>query len=297
MIPGHTARPLTLDDAESVLAVGIARDVADTGQPDWSLEAVRDELSHPNLDLERDGLVVADGGGTVVAFAVVNGIDARVVVHPDAEGRGIGAHLSGEAEQRARGRGAAVLRQEIMSANERGRDLLVTAGYELEQRYWRMVRDLDGSERAPDWPGGVSVRNFERGRDERAAYELVSTAMAEIPGNTERTFEEWTARALGNTLAPELSAVAEDAGGAMVGITLCERWEDGGYVDYIAVAAAERGRGLGRALLLSTLAAFAAAGMERGILWVNGRNESATRLYRSAGMDVSFSADRYVKPL
>jgi hypothetical protein len=42
-------------------------------------------------------------------------------------------------------------------------------------------------------------------------------------------------------------------------------------------------------------ASDAGAGLGRAVLWVNGCNESATRLYRSAGMEVAFSADRYVK--
>src|SRR3954447_22696400 len=98
----HSARPATLDDAEAILAVGVARDVADTGAPDWSLEHVRDELSNPVVDLERDSLVVKDGDGSVVAFAVVSAVDARVAVHPHAEGRGIGAFLRDEVERRAR---------------------------------------------------------------------------------------------------------------------------------------------------------------------------------------------------
>jgi ribosomal protein S18 acetylase RimI-like enzyme len=77
-------------------------------------------------------------------------------------------------------------------------------------------------------------------------------------------------------------------------VVLCER---DGYVEYLAVAEEQRGRGLGKALLQAALAGFARAGIERAVLWVNGRNESATRFYRNAGMEVAFSADRYEKTL
>jgi ribosomal protein S18 acetylase RimI-like enzyme len=84
----------------------------------------------------------------------------------------------------------------------------------------------------------------------------------------------------------------------MAGVALCHRHPDGeGYVDYIAVASEWRGRGLGRALLQESFRRFAAEGMHRAVLWVNGRNESATRLYRAVGMEVVFSADRLVKRL
>jgi ribosomal protein S18 acetylase RimI-like enzyme len=40
-----------------------------------------------------------------------------------------------------------------------------------------------------------------------------------------------------------------------------------------------------------------AAGLERAALGVNGRNESATALYRSVGMRIENRADRYDKRL
>jgi mycothiol synthase len=277
-------------DAEAILAVGVARDVADVGEPDWSIEAVRDELAGAS-----DAVVATDGDGAVVGFALLTGIDARVAVHPDACGRGIGTALREWVEERATGD---VLRQETMGSNDAANALLEAAGYERTDHFWRMARELDGSEQAPDWPAGVAVRPFERGRDERAAFELVSEAMRDVPGSTERTFEEWTARALGERLSPELSLVASDADGAMAGLALCERWDErDGYVDYLAVATRWQGHGLGRALLRGALAGFASAGLRRGILWVHGDNESATALYRGAGMEAAFTSDRYVKRL
>lgn len=283
-------RPASADDAEAILAVGVARDVADVGEPDWSIEAVRDELAGAS-----DAVVFTDESERVVGFALLTGIDARVAVHPDACGRGIGTALREWAEEHANGE---LLRQETMGSNGAANALLEAAGYERTDRFWRMSRELDGSEAAPDWPADVIVRPFERGRDERAAYELVSDAMREVPGSTERTFEEWSARALGERLSPELSVVAEGADGALAGLALCERWDDrDGYVDYLAVAPAWQGRGLGRALLRAALAGFAAAGLTRGILWVHGDNESATALYRGAGMEAAFTSDRYLKRL
>jgi ribosomal protein S18 acetylase RimI-like enzyme len=213
------------------------------------------------------------------------------VVHPRAAGQGIGTRLREEIERRASG---PAIRQEVMSANEGARDLLEMAGYVREQRYWRMERDLAPDEPAPSWPPGAGARALEREGDDRAVYELVAGAMREIPGNTERSFEEWRDRALTASLAPDLSTVAGD----MAGVALCRRHLAGeGYVDYVAVAHDWRGRGLGRALLQESFRRFAAEGMVRAALWVNGANESAARLYRAVGMDVAFSADRFTKCL
>lgn len=278
-------RPVTPADAEAIFAVGLARDVADTGEPDWSLDTVRDQLAAADA-----GLMVEDDGGSAVAFALVRGIDVRVAVHPDACGRGIGSLLRDEVERLAH---CDVLRQEVMASNTAAVALLEAAGYELEERFWRMARELDGSERAEP-PAGIELRPLVRGGDDRAVYELVSDAMRGVAGNTERSFEEWTARAMGTALAPELSVVAVDERGRVAGVALCE---GDGEVHYLAVGSPWRGRGLGRALLSEALARFARAGLSRGALWVNVRNEGATRLYRNAGMDVVFSADRYVKRL
>jgi ribosomal protein S18 acetylase RimI-like enzyme len=274
-------------DAEAIHAVVHARELADVGRPDWTLADARAALAKPGAD----GVVVTDDTDAVVAFGLLNGIDATVAVHPSAEGKGIGTLLRGEVERRASG---PVLRQEVMSANEGAVGLLTTAGYEHEQHYWRMERELSPDEPGPAWPPGVGARALERDGDDRAVYELIAGAMREIPGNTERSFEEWSARALTDALAPDLSTVAGD----MAGVALCQRHPGGeGYVDYVAVARDWRGRGLGRALLQESFRRFAAEGMTWAVLWVNGANESATRLYRGVGMEVAFSADRLVKRL
>jgi mycothiol synthase len=291
MDPAYSTRPATPEDAEAILAVGIARDTKDVGHPDWSLEDVREEMGELG---PGDALVVADEGGALVAFGFAEGNDGRINVHPDAEGRGIGTALREWVEERLRGHGKAEVHQHIFGANDGARTLLAEAGYEVDQRYWRMVRMLDGSEPEPRWPGGARPRPFARPGDEAAAYALVEDAFADIPGNVSRTFEQWRGRALGDQFDAGLATVV----GEMDGVALTERWEDGeGYLSYLAVARDWRGRGLGRALLQATLRNFADAGLRKAILSVNGRNESATELYRSAGMEVEFNAERFVKPL
>jgi mycothiol synthase len=286
---GHTSRPATDDDAEAILAVGVARDTADVGHPDWSIDDVREEMAEIDA-----GLVVCGPAGAIVAFGFLDGGLARPNVHPDATGRGIGTWLREQLEDRARAAGTTELRQDIFGANDEARELLESAGYDVTQLYWRMVRDLDGTEPEPSWPDGAQPRPYTPGEDDHAAYGLVDDAFSDIPGNVSHTFDEWRGRALGAQFAPDLATVAGD----MAGVALAERWGDGeGYLSYLAVARDWRGRGLGRALLQATLRNFADAGLKRAVLSVNGRNESATRLYREAGMDVEFRADRFVKRL
>jgi mycothiol synthase len=280
------AREATRADAEGILAVGIARDVEDLGYGDWAVDDVLEEL-----DEARAAQVVADGA-TVVAYALLEGGDIRLAVHPDACGHGIGTWLREWAESRSEG----VVRQEAAGSNDAARRLLSDAGYQATQHYWRMVRELDTPVPEVPLPEGVTLRAYEPGADDSAAHALVQDAFTDIPGNVTRGFDEWRALAVGRSqFTGELSTVAGD----FAGVALCERWEEDGqgYVAYLAAARDWRGRGLGRALLAQSLEKMRAAGLPRAALSVNARNESATRLYESVGMNVAARSDRYEKRL
>jgi len=59
-----------------------------------------------------------------------------------------------------------------------------------------------------------------------------------------------------------------------------------GAIQNIGVCRLHRGAGLGRALLLKSLAGFQAAGMQRASLEVTAENTPAVRLYQSVGFKV-----------
>ena len=108
-----------------MLDVILARDVADIGYPDFTLEDLHADWATPGLDLERDAWVVEDPGGEIVASGLLLGDDALIYVHPDACGRGLGSALRERAEARGRDRGTAVLRQFVPVGNEQAAALLL----------------------------------------------------------------------------------------------------------------------------------------------------------------------------
>jgi ribosomal protein S18 acetylase RimI-like enzyme len=275
-----SARSASPRDAEGILAVGIARDIEDLGAPDWVLDDVREELA----EAER-AWVVEDEAGRVLAAALLAGDGyAHVLVHPAACGQGVGTHLRELVEASAPA--GSVLRQEVNGSNDQARGLLEGAGYRAEQHYWRMAMGLEAPLAAAAWPERVSTRRYAP-EDLAETETLVRESLPDFSGNL-----------AARRVASDLSTVARAAaGGSLAGVVLCERREGQGFVSYLAVAPEWRGRGLGRALLADALTRMRAAGLERAALGVNGRNESATALYRSVGMRIENRADRYDKRL
>ena len=275
-----SARSASPRDVEGILAVGIARDIEDLGAPDWVLDDVREELA----EAER-AWVVEDEAGRVLAAALLAGDGyAHVLVHPAACGQGVGTHLRELVEASAPA--GSVLRQEVNGSNDAARALLEAAGYRAEQHYWRMAMGLEAPVAVAAWPERVSTRPYAPG-DLAEAETLVRESLPDFSGNL-----------AARRVASDLSTVARAAdGGSLAGVVLCERREGQGFVSYLAVAPEWRGRGLGRALLADALTRMRAAGLERAALGVNGRNESATALYRSVGMRIENRADRYDKRL
>jgi mycothiol synthase len=282
-------------DASAVLELIIARDIADLGRPDYTLEDVQADWSAPGLDLARDAWI-AEEDGTPLGYALLDDRGAALItVPPASEGRGVGTALREAAEARALERGEALVRQYVPIGNEAARAVLLAAGYWPAYSYFRMRMDLAD---ALEPPADVHVRPFSRGPDDAPVHQLVEDAMAGVPGNEPRTLESWQAAKVDKEgWDPSLWLLHEDAGG-LAGVVLCERWEEGvGYVDYLAVAARARGQGLGRALLLHGLAALRAAGLRVAELSVQGENAGATRLYESVGMRPVWTIERWEKPL
>jgi mycothiol synthase len=282
-------RPPSDDDAHAVLDVILARDVADLGTPDFTIEDLRADWSGPGVELQHDARV-AVGAGRVRGYAILLGDDAMVAVHPEAEGNG--TVLRRWAEVRAAERNTEVLRQMVFGRNDGARAHLRQAGYAPSQHYFRLRGDLAGVPPAPE----VALRTFEPD-DEAAVYRLVQDAFAEVDGNVAQSPEEWRAKGIGRDgHDPSLWLLLEDEDG-LVGAALGERWENGtGYVAELAVAARARGRGYGRGLLLSLLDAFRRVGLRHAELSVHGRNP-ALALYESAGLRRVWEAERWEKAL
>jgi len=156
---GHRLRAPRPTDAEEVLALLVARDRADIGAPDTTLENLRDEWRGAGFELAADARVAATADGRIVGYAAMSReVTMLVVVAPDHEGRGVGSLLRVWAEQRDYARGSTRHRQWIAASNVSARRLLIAAGYRPDRSYWRLARKLDAVEEGAAPHLGVSLR-------------------------------------------------------------------------------------------------------------------------------------------
>ncbi len=289
-------RPPEPGDAEAVLAVLVARDMADLGAPDFTLEDLRDEWQASEFELAVDAIVAQAPSGELVAYAAVRRPGVLAVVAPAHEGQGIGTRLLAWAESRERELGRAVHVQWVAGANAEASRLLGAAGYSVVRRYWRMTRSLAEPSAQETCPG-FEMRPPDPDHDAPALHAVDAASFSANADYRPESLAAFTEEHLqSHDLDPELSIVAEHAG-AVAGFLLARRWpESVGYVDILAVHPDHQHRGLGRALLRTAFARFAAAGLREAQLGVASDNPRALRLYERVGMTPRFRADTYERP-
>ncbi len=274
-----------------------ARDRADIGEVDYTLDDLREEWGASEIDLAADTCLV-ELDGSIAAYAIVHPRGTRVAVAPVFEGRGIGAELLRWVEARERERAGRPHRQWIAQTNRHATRLLLDAGYTLARSYWRMSLAL-GDAQPPCAPPGLVLRSLDVDRDAVGIHAVDALSFAATADYEPMALEVFCERHLHpHDLDPELSRIAE-RDGTVVGFLLARRWtEEGiGFVDVLGVHPDHQRQGVGSALLRAAFARFAAAGLDRGELGVASDNPDARRLYDRLGMRPRFQSDTYEREL
>ena len=314
---GFQIRSPTLADLDAVVALTNAVSLAEIGEVTSSTDVTRMFWDDPTRNLADDNWVIVGHDGRLVAAADVFAYAPWTVcefeahVHPDCTGLGLGSALLETIEARARRdlerapEGARVtLVGQVWRANAAGHALLSAHGFQAARVWKQMAIELDELPPTPvPAPEGIEIRTLRRGVDERAAWLASEEAFADHWNHAPMPFEEFLYYRIEG--APDFDAtlwfLAWD-GAELAGVALCRTQMPGapemGRVSLLGVRRPWRGRGLGAALLDTTLRAFQQRGQRRVGLSVDGSSlTGAWRLYERAGLRTTHEATMFEKEL
>ena len=301
-----TTRPLRPDDAEAVLAMQHVHQRAVLGRPDCTLHDIVEQLADPDLHPQSPVVVAADGTVLGHAFVFSDGparADVDVVVDP-----GPGAPFAQElldaavrlAVEAAGARGGTEVQldQGCYRQDTAFAEVLQEAGFERATSFHRMRRELDQPVEVA-LPDGVEVERVDVETDEalRRAHALHTSAFEGHYAFVARPYEEWLAahqaKSVGTGPLWFARVDGRDAGFLSETDQFLED-EDAGYVQRLGVERWARGRGVARALLLSSFAHMQQRGRSAALLHVDAANATgATRLYESVGMTPAVVIDAW----
>jgi ribosomal protein S18 acetylase RimI-like enzyme len=285
-----TFRPPVMEDAENVLNLMIACDIAAYGEPDSSLEDLQDDWA--DIDLEQDAWLVFSSGGQLVGYAAVYGSAPRFTfdcyTHPVLAPDGLTRDLLVRCENRAR---EMVNNPETTSkavvffpqVNQNSLKSAQELGYHSDRYHFGMSITLDGPLSPPTWPQGAVLRNIRPGEDDRLVYEFIQTAF-ERPGRTRPSFENW------HNVMMEASIFNPDLWfllfhrDELIGAALCFDYPQYGWVRQLGVSPNWRHQGIGSNLLKHVFNTFLSRGQATIALGVDAENTNARHLYESVGM-------------
>jgi mycothiol synthase len=291
-------RPATEEDAETVVELVSALDVALLGSTDYSLADLHDEWSQ----IAAEDRFLVDDGGTIVGYGTVEQNpqhgQADGYVHPAHFARGVGSFIVRELEQLLAHRGTARVQNATLVLDTRAHELLRAQGYDEIRRFWHMRIELDREPAPPVWPPGLTVTRFDPA-DAVAFHGAFEAAFADHWQHEPEPFDTWRKTAIErDDFSPELWAVVRD-GDEIVAGTICRPERLGvPWIARLFTRREWRRRGIGEALLQDAFGAFWRLGGRTVGLGVDAQSDTgAQRLYERVGMHVHWGAVVFEKEL
>lgn len=292
-------RGLTPADADALLELSNVCDMAEVGEPSTTAEEIKADFANPVLEhvaTEVDGLMT--GAAWLEARAGQRRVWAGIRARPGHEAAL--PELLDWVQRRAAGAGPGrPIWMSTGSSDEVKRGLYEAAGGTVIRRFYRMLIDFTetGPPPRPTLNEPVTIRPMDPTEaGHRTMHRLVDTAFADHFGHEPMRYEDWERSALAECDDPSLYWIAAVDGEPAAGLYACVL-PHAGYVDTLGTLREFRGRGLGRALLLTSFQEFARRGVRRVSLAVDATSPTgALGLYESVGMSVASETWRYELP-
>jgi mycothiol synthase len=156
-------------------------------------------------------------------------------------------------------------------------------GFERIRELYQLRRPLDALPDEPLLAEGVVVRSFEPGRDDEAWIAVNAAAFATHPEQGRWTNDDLQAR-IDEPWFDAAGFLLAERDGQLLGYHWTKVHPDGaGEVYVLGISPDAQGLGLGNALLVRGLHYLAGRGCPEVLLYVDGDNPGAMRLYERAG--------------
>ena len=282
-MPTLTARPSTPVDAAALAALAARVDTHWFGAPESDELEAREGLERIE-DLATQSRLLLDGDDVVGAASVWGQAEGTLSLDPGLDPAAARAAyrellswlaLAGAEQIEA-------LREDTVRLS-----VLSELGWRADVSDFELARDPVGLPE-PSWPAGVTTTGLEPDQVGPAVHQLVyaQAGWAEVPGHVARPYEQWLQLLVHERFDAQQQVLAW-RGKRLVGVAWGQTFSDGmGWVSQLAVDRAERGQGLGRALLLRALQLRVEAGASRLGLGVVAGNTRALGLYLAVGLAI-----------
>lgn len=286
ILPGLSTRALERTDAEAVFELTRACEQHATGQSLVELDDILGDWAAPSYDLGAQSIGFFEGD-TLVAYGEVDRKRLEGHVAVARRGLGIGTALFAWAIEKARELGYDRLGQSLPITNGDAIALVTRQGGTLLWTSWILELPAGAPIESVDLASGHRLRDFDVRRDARDAYQTIEDAFNEWPNREASTFEDWFTKTIERddfdpwNMLLVLEAVGDHE--RVVGACKVSVVDGMGWVDQIAVRRESRGRGLGRALLVTAFARAREHGATTTRLNTDSRT-GALGLYEHVGM-------------
>lgn len=300
-------RPLRVDDIEAICELH-RRSQRHDGVPQLiEIEELEEELDDEHVVLATDTRL-AEVDGELAGYAYTFHLPSEVreercyvfgEVDPAHRRRGVGTALMAWAVPRAteqlRSSGRSLpcfVRADSYDYIDGAHQLFARMGMTPVRYHDELLRPLAPLPDRRDIPG-VRIVPWPPDRDDEIRR-AKNEAFADHWGSTPTSPHHWQQMVHGYGARPDLSFIAVDDAGRVVGHCMNTRIEaddavvgrSDGWIDNLGTIREWRGRGIASALITESLHAFAEAGLTHASIEVDSENPTgAARLYRSLGFE------------